>query len=135
MNRAQLIKSEWCLCLSISSLISCSLAAILNAAILELLLSTSWTGGWVGGDSLPGDIGGDTGGGSGDCLGGAAKPASNEWKGGFEAYSGVLKRWGLGRGAPRYWAPRIGAPVYLLIKNKDLKILSLNISVIYKMYD
>lgn len=74
----------WCLCRNISNLNSCSLAAILRAAILEDLLSISGADGCVGGDSLPGEIGGDTGGGSGDCRGGAARPARREWKGGLD---------------------------------------------------
>lgn len=51
--------------------------------MLELLLSISGADGCVGGDSLPGEMGGETGGGSGDCRGGAARPASSEWKGGL----------------------------------------------------
>lgn len=51
----QQIKSA--LCLNNSNLNSCSRAANLNAAILELL--TSSIAGCKGNDSLPGDIGGD----------------------------------------------------------------------------
>lgn len=82
--------------------------------MLELLRSTSGVDPCVvGGDSLPGDIGGETGG-SGDCRGGGARPAKREWNGGVEVYRGAPKIGGRGRGAPRYWAPRTGAPPYLL---------------------
>lgn len=90
--------------------------------MLELLLSTSGPC-WLGGDSLPGDIGGDTGGGSGDCRGGAARPASNVWKGGVDVeYIGAENKGGRDSGAPRYCAPKTGELPYLWRKIYSLKI-------------
>lgn len=86
--------------------------------MLELRRSTSGPG-WLGGDSLPGDIGGETEGGSGDCLGGAARPARREWKGGVVEYIGAVNRGGLESGAPRYCVLRTGEFPYLLDKDDE----------------